>query len=363
MKKTSRARPPVVRLPPKSNVELALGRSSQVAVIGLGIVGFVFALEAGGFLLAPVALAVVVGLMLGPIASRLERRGLRPGLSALVVTFLFLLLMLGFIAALAAPLAMWADRLPQLWADLQSRLSDLKQPLEMIKGLRDQLKEAFGGQGLEVQVEDGLPMTDVAVIAPAIGAQILLFLASLYFYVATRDQTRLAILRLCIGRRLRWRVAHIFRDVEWLVSRYLLSITAINIGLGIATGLALWLIGVPQPFLWGALSGVLNFVPFVGPTVLMATLLGVGLASYDSLSAAFMPVLVALALHAVESQFVTPLVIGRTMTLNPFIVILALAFWIWVWGPVGGFIAIPALLIVFAIFRNIFPSADRDAVD
>ena len=358
MKKPSQARPPVVRLPPKSNVELALSRGSQAAVIGLGLVGLVFALEAGEFLLAPVTLAVVVGLMFGPVAGRLERRGLPPALSALAVTILFIILMIGMVAALATPLAMWADRIPQLWNELRARLSDLKQPLEMIKDVRDQLKEAFGGSGLEVQVEEGLPMGDVAVIAPTIGAQILLFLASLYFFVATRDQTRKAVLRLCVSRRLRWRVAHIFRDVETLVSRYLLSITAINIGLGIATGAAMWVIGLPQPFLWGALAGVLNFVPFVGPAILMVTLFAVGLASYDSLSTAAMPVVVALALQTVESQFVTPLVIGRTMTLNPFVVILALSFWIWMWGPVGGFIAIPALLIVYAIARNIIPSID-----
>jgi predicted PurR-regulated permease PerM len=357
--KSTRARPPVVRLPPKSNVELALARGSQLGAMLLGFVALVFALDHGEFLLAPVALAIVIGLMFGPVATRLERRGLPKGLSALAVTALFVLIVLMFVAVLAAPLAMWIDRLPQFWAMMQDRLSELKQPLEAIKGLRDQLREAMGAEGLTVSVEEGTPVESLAVVAPAIGAQILLFLASLYFFVATRDQTRMVILRMCIGRRLRWRVAHIFRDVEWMVSRYLLSISAINVALGVTTGIALWAVGVPQPWLWGALAGFLNFVVFIGPAAMLVILFAVGLVTFDGIAGALVPPLVYSAVNLVESQFVTPMVIGRNLELNPFIVLLALAFWIWIWGPIGGFIAIPALLITYAIARNILPGVDR----
>lgn len=359
MQKREHLRPPVVRLPPKSNVELALSRGAQVSLILLGLLGLVAALELGEFLLAPVALAVVIGLMLGPLATRLERRGLPPLLSSAVVTLLFIFIVLIFFGALAAPLAMWIDRVPQLWADLQGRLVELRRPLEFVNGLRDQLREFTGSEGLTVSVEQGSPMTSVAMIAPAIGAQILLFLASLYFFMATRDRTRVTILRMCIDRRLRWRAAHIFRDVEQLVSRYLLSITAINVAMGVATGVAMWLVGVPQPFLWGALAGFLNFVAYVGPALMGVILFAVGLVSFDSLSGALVPPLVYMAINLVEAQVATPMVIGRTMTLNPFVVLLALAFWIWIWGPIGGVIAIPALLIVLAVARNILPGVDR----
>ncbi len=352
-------RSPVMRLPPRLDVELVLARGAQAAAILLGLVAAVFALEAGEFLLAPVALAVVIGLMLGPLATRLERAGAPQPVSALAVTIVFVVVMLAFFGALAAPLAMWLDRAPQIWSVLQERLSELRQPLEMIKGVRDQLREAMGAEGLSVSVEEGLPMESVAFVAPAIGAQFLLFLASLYFFVATRARTRTAILRLCIGRRLRWRVAHIFRDVETMVSRYLLSITAINVGLGLTTGAALWAAGVPQPFLWGALAGFLNFVVYLGPAIMALILFLVGLTTYDGLGGAFVPVLAYMAVNLVEAQFVTPTIIGRTLTLNPFVVLLALAFWIWIWGPIGGFIAIPALLVVYAAASNILPGFGR----
>ena len=351
-------KPPVVRLPPKSNFELILSRGSQIALIGLGLLGLAFALHAGKFVLAPVALAIIIGLMLGPIAARLEHRGLHSYLSAAVVVLLFMLLVGTLALILVAPLGYWAGRLPYIWSQLQEQLVQLQRPLELLKGIREEIREITGGEGLTVSVEDGSPVVSVATMAPAIGAQVLIFLASLFFFVATREATRIAVLRLCVNRKLRWRVAHIFRDVEGLVSRYLLSITAINLGLAVAVTLALWLVGVPQPALWGALAGLFNFVIYVGPAIMAVLLFGVGLATFDGFTGALMPPLVYLSLNLMEAQFVTPTVIGRAMTLNPFVVFLALAFWLWIWGPIGGFIAIPALLIAFAVARNILPGLD-----
>src|SRR5690606_3711191 len=106
--------------------------------------------------------------------------------------------------------------------------------LTTLDGLRDNIRAAIGDAGkMEVQVDEGSTVEQAAWLAPAIFMQIVLFLVSFYFFIATRHEIRAAVLSLCFERRLRWRVAHIFRDVEALVSRYLLSITAVNIGLAI----------------------------------------------------------------------------------------------------------------------------------
>jgi predicted PurR-regulated permease PerM len=346
---------PIVRLPPKSNVELLLLRSAQVAVIVVGLVTVIFALHAGEYILAPASLGIVLGLMLGPVATKLEKRGLRPGLSASLVVILFIIAICLFAAAVAAPLSFWLSRLPQLWSDLQLRLTELKAPLDALNSVRDQLRELTGGEGLTVSVDEGVGVENVAILAPAVIAQILIFFACLYFFVATRNQTRSALLKLCLDRRLRWRVAHIFRDVESMVSRYLLSITVINLAEGVVVGIALHLIGIQSAALWGALAALTNFVVFIGPLVMVVILFMVGLAQFDSLGASLLPVAIYLGINLLEAQFVTPMVIGRTMTLNPFIVVLALIFWIWLWGPLGGFIAIPALLVVYSVIRNIVP--------
>ncbi|EKF18811.1 hypothetical protein NA2_11525 [Nitratireductor pacificus pht-3B] len=328
---------------------------AQAAAIFLGLLAFIVTLHYARFLLAPVGLAIIIGLMLGPIASRLESRRVPPSLSAVAVVLVFLVLVGAFLVAIATPLSSWADKVPQIWSELQLQLSSLRQPLNTVKELQEQIRSATGGSNVTVSVEDGSAVADVAVLAPTLLAQLLLFFASLYFFVATRHQTRMAILRMCFNRRLRWRVAHIFRDVEYAVSDYLLSIAIINVGLGVAVGVALWLLGVPSPILWGAMAALLNFIIYIGPAVMAVILFGVGLATFDTLATSFVPPLAYLALNAIEAQFVTPTVIGRRMTLNPFIVFLAIAFWLWMWGPIGGFIAIPALLVVYAIAGNILP--------
>lgn len=351
-------RAPVVRLPPKSNFELLLSRGSQVAAIFMGLVAFVFALQAGEYILAPVAMGVVIGLMLGPLASRLERSGLQPGLSAFVVFVLFIAIVGMFAAVVLAPLSMWASRLPQIWQQVQGQLAQFKEPLESIGAAREELRKIVGGSGVTVSVDDGSPVESVAALAPGMLAQVLIFLASLYFFVATRHRTRVAVLKLCFTRRLRWRVAHVFRDIEALVSRYLLSITIINVAEGAAVGLGLWLVGVPSAALWGALAVVSNFIVFLGPLMMTIVLLAVGLTEFDTLAGALIPPLIYQAINITEAQFVTPLVIGRALTLNPFIVVLALIFWIWLWGALGGFIAIPALLVCYAVIGNMFPGVD-----
>jgi predicted PurR-regulated permease PerM len=296
--------------------------------------------------------------MLGPVAVRLERYGVPCGLSALVVTALFIGIVVVFALVIAAPLSMWSGRIPQIWEQLQAQLSQLKQPIEAIRAAREELRGIAGSSGFTVSVDDNSAVESMATLAPAVIAQILIFLASLYFFVATRHETRTAILKLCFTRRLRWRAAHIFRDVETLVSRYLLSITVINVSEGVAVGLGLYVVGVQSAILWGALAAVANFIIFLGPLSMTILLFGVGLTEFDTFAGALVPPLVYQSINLVEQQFVTPMVIGRTMTMNPFIVVLALIFWIWLWGPLGGFIAVPALLIVYAVVRNVVPGAD-----
>lgn len=349
---------PILRLPPKSNFELLLVRGAQVSAIFIGFLAAIFALHAGEFILAPIGLGIVIGLMLGPLAVRLERKRVPPALSAIIVVLVFVVCVGAFALAVASPLRFWLQRLPHIWAQLSIQLADLKGSFDSLREMRDQLRKLAGEDGVAVSVNDGMSVETVAALAPAYIAQVLLFLASLYFFVATRYQTRTAILRLCFNRRLRWRVAHIFRDVEQLVSQYLVSITIINILEGVAVGIGLALLGVPSAPLWAALAIVTNFVPFVGPLIMVAVLFAVGMAEFDSLGAGLMPVVLYLAVNTIEGQFVTPLVIGRTMTLNPFIVLLALAFWIWLWGALGGFIAIPALLVVYAVIRNVVPGVN-----
>ena len=183
----------------------------------------------------------------------------------------------------------------------------------------------------------------------------LIFLASLYFFLATRKSIRVATLSLCLTRRMRWRTAHVFRDVEQKVSKYLLTISLVNVGVGVVIAVLMAAIGMPSPLLWGALAALLNYVPFVGQGLMAVILLLVGLATQAELAAALLPVGIYWTVNFIEGNFITPNLLGRTMTINPFLIFLSLTYWIWAWGPVGGLVAVPSLLILYSIATHILP--------
>lgn len=340
-----------------SQFELLLANAARIAMVGVGLVVALMALREGQVFLAPVTLAIVIGLMFGPVADRVEAFGVPPALSSAVVVLLLIGVIVSGIALFAVPLSDWVARGPLIWTKLQAELANLQQPLESVAAFQSQLSSIFGpDNAMAVTVEDGGAVTSVALLAPAIAAQILIFLASLYFFVATRDHIRVSVLSLCVSRRMRWRTAHVFRDVEQKVSRFLLSITFINACVGCAVSLAMWAIGMPSPILWGALAAVLNYIPYVGQGVMVLVLLAVGLGTQTGLTNILLPVACYVAINFVEGQIVTPHFIGRTMTLNPFIIFLSITFWLWAWGPVGGLVAVPTLLIAQSVLLHALPS-------
>ncbi|MET3924633.1 AI-2E family transporter [Devosia sp. 2618] len=341
----------------QSQFERVIGNASKIAMVFIGFFALLVALKVGQVFLAPVTLAIVIGLMFGPVADRVERFGVPPALSAGIVVLMLIAVIAGGVTLFAVPLSEWVARAPLIWAKLQQQLATLQGPMEAVTAFQAQISSIFGSNNaMAVTVEDGGQVIGVALLAPAILAQVLIFLASLYFFVATRDHIRISVLSLCVSRRVRWRTAHIFRDVEAKVSRFLLSITFINVCVGCAVSLAMWAIGMPSPILWGAMAAVLNYIPYVGQGVMVLVLLAIGLGTQTGLENILLPVGCYVAINFVEGQIVTPHFIGRTMTLNPFIIFLSITFWLWAWGPVGGLVAVPTLLIATSILSHALPS-------
>lgn len=341
----------------ESQFERVLNNAARLAMVGIGFAVLLVMLQGGQVFLAPVTLAIVVGLMFGPVADRVESWGVPPALSAGVVVLLLLAVIAGFAILFAVPLSEWVARGPLIWEKLQSQLATLKEPLESLGDFQEQVGAVLGtGDAMSVTVEDGSTVTGMAMLAPAVLAQVAIFLASLYFFVATRDHIRMSVLSMCVTRRMRWRTAHVFREVEYKVSRFLLSVTVINLGVGSAVSLAMWLIGMPSPLLWGAMAAVLNYIPYVGQAIMVTVLLAVGLGTQTELFNILLPVACYAGINFVEGQIFTPHFIGRSLTLNPFIIFLSITFWIWAWGPVGGLVAVPTLLIAQSLLTHALPS-------
>lgn len=334
-----------------------LQQTSHLAIILIALILVIRALDFSQVIAAPVMLGIVIGLMVSPAVRFFERLGLSSWLAAGVVVIVLLGLIAAMIIGFSVPVSAWIDKMPQIWASLQLKISNWREALSSLTAIRDKLSEVAGqASHMKVTVDDNAGMGAVITLAPAYLAEVLLFLVSLYFFLATRENFRAAVLSLCVTRRLRWRAARVFRDVEKLMSHYLFAITLINAGLGICVALALFMVGAPSPMLWGMLAFVLNFVVYVGPAVMVAVLLSIGLAANGGIVATMLPPAIYLALHVVESQLVTPRILGASMTINPFVIFLSLIFWLWLWGPIGGFIAVPSLLIGSALYRNIIPA-------
>ena len=132
------------------------------------------------------------------------------------------------------------------------------------------------------------------------------------------------------------------------ISAYLLSITAINFAFGTAVGLGLWLAGIPNPVLWGALAALFNYLPYIGVTVLTASVTVAGILNFDDVAMWFIPPLMIIGLSVVEGQLITPAILSRRLSLNTVSMLLSVVFWAWLWGIPGALIAVP-LLVVFKV--------------
>jgi predicted PurR-regulated permease PerM len=138
-------------------------------------------------------------------------------------------------------------------------------------------------------------------------------------------------------------------------------LTVVNICLGITATVMTWLVGLPHPFLWGTLAAAMNFIPYLGDAIVFATLFIVGVIVFPALSHAVIAPLAYLGITTLEGQFITPTLIGHRLTINPFLVFLSIAFWAWMWGPVGAFLAVPILLCAMVAERRLTAGPVRRA--
>ncbi|GAB2184165.1 AI-2E family transporter [Roseibium sp. LAB1] len=336
----------------------------RISLVILCTIAVIAALDIAQVVFAPVCLSIVVGTIFTPPMERLARMGVPPWLSAGGMVLVFVALILTAGAAFVVPLSDWLDRLPLIWSRLQAQLISWQGFFSSLASLQEDLRSAMGQKGgMQVSVDDNSAVESVFYFAPAFVAQVILFLASLYFFLLTRPHLRRAALQLSPDSESRRSTVTAFRTIEERLSTYLISISVINAALGVAVALTMWVLGVPSPLLWGMLAGVLNYVVYLGPAIMVLVMSAIGLATGNTPLAILTPPLAYLVLNLIEAQFVTPTVLGRTMTLNPFAVFLAIAFWIWLWGPVGGFVAVPLLLVVGTVLEIMNEPSHEDKAE
>ena len=334
---------------------------AHISLIGLFAFAVIAALWLAQAIVVPVAAAIVVGLVLGPVVDRLMRLGLPEWAAAAVVLVAATIAVHLVLAACALPLLGWIDRAPEVWSAVREKLAPLKSAVVELGRVTTMVERATGldQAGAQVAIAGPGVLGNVASVAPAMLAQLVIFAATLFFFLATRRSLRRAIFGLCLSRTARLTAARVFADAEFVLSRYFGVITLINLGLGVATAIVAALFGLPTPALWGVIAAILNFAPYVGPAIVTGVLFAVGLASLDSIWSAALMALAFVGLNTLEGQIVTPMVLGRRLTLNPLMIFLAIAVWLWLWGPVGAFIAVPSLLVASIVVDRLSGGAGR----
>jgi predicted PurR-regulated permease PerM len=329
--------------------------AAQVSVIGVFALLFLAFLDIARPILVPLVSAVVIGAMLGPVASFARSYRVPSWLTALLLTALFVALVNGVIVMTAAPLIDWIQRAPEIGATLREKLHVFDPALASWRGLRDALLPIAGDSGLKVDTGGpNLIGPAVAFLTPAIG-QMLLFIGTLFFFLLSRDELRRYLVTFFEGREERLRTLRILNNVERSLTHYLSIVAVIYFGMGCITTAICLVVGIPNAFAFGIIAFVLNFIPYIGPSLMAVILLGAGLVTSPGLVAALIAPGAYLVAATLEGHFVTPSILGRTLTLSPFMVFLALAFWTWLWGPVGAFLAVPLLIGTLTALHHIRP--------
>jgi predicted PurR-regulated permease PerM len=330
--------------------------ASQTATVGMFIIFLIAALYFARTILLPVTLALVIGTMLGPLTNAASRIGIPAPLTAALLVIGFLALVSIGIMWSADPVREWIGKAPEIGGVLKEKLHVLEAPLAALNEMRQTITgfTRTGNDVITVDVRGGFLEPVVSVLSPAIG-QLLLFFGALFFYLAGHNGIQQHLVAIFRRRQSRLRALRTMRDLEHNLANYLGIVTMINFGVGVLVAIIARVVGLPAPFAWGVLAFVLNYVPYIGPAGTLITLFGVGLISFPSFTYALIAPACFLCVSTLEGQFVTPSIIGRTLTVNPMMVFLAIAFWAWLWGPFGALLANPLLIVSMVVLQHVFP--------
>jgi predicted PurR-regulated permease PerM len=325
-----------------------------VATIAVGAALY-FARE----LLLPIVTAFVVGVMLSPAARALEARKVPRVVSAALIVLLTALLIAFIVSLIASPVAELAGKLPQIG-----------DKLHVFDGLLDFIRRLESSVGINPSTaQPAVPLPGIEWVPTTIGflspplTGFVYFLVVLLLFISWWPDLRRGAVMTFASRDSRLMVLKIFNEIESGLANYLLTVTCINLGVGVAAGLIAWLTGLPFPFGFGALAATLNFIPIVGPILMIIVLALFGVVTAPSLGAGLLPAGLFLLVVFLEGQFITPAIIGRRIEINSLAVLLSLLFWTWMWGPMGAFLSSPILIVALILKDYLMPDAPSEQLE
>src|SRR6202035_152280 len=304
----------------------------------------------------PVVTAFVVGTMLSPAAGLLERHRIPRAVSAVLIVAAAGAGVTFIVGLISSPLMEWTKHLPELGSQLRDKLHVFDRPL----ALWQDLQSMVGGSDTLSAAPFQLPKFEwlqpaLEFLSPTF-TEFLLFLATLILFIARWRDLRRTLVMTFPDHAARLRMLPILNEIEEHLGGYAITVTAINLAVGAATGMICAITGMPNPAGLGALAATLNFFPIIGPVVMFVILTVVGVIAFSSIGAGLIAPLAFVGIVFIEGHFVTPTIIGRRLELNALAVFIALAFWTWLWGPMGGFLSSPLLIVALILKEHLWPT-------
>ncbi|AHD02524.1 hypothetical protein METH_19490 [Leisingera methylohalidivorans DSM 14336] len=308
------------------------GRGVRVMLMILTVISITAALQHAQQVLAPMSFALVLGIVVSPLADKLARFGvprLAVALSLLLACTLFVATAILLIEPVVNALI---EELPRIKSVISSLVDQASSLLRGIETISEEIENTVGADSVEPQA--AIPSVGNALwLAPSFLSQVFIFVGTLFFFTLTRDDLY----------RLTGAMYGRLKHADKAVARYFAAITVVNAGLGVMTAAVLMAAGVEYAVLWGLAASLLNYVLYLGPLLIMIGLAIAGALQFHGLYAVLPPILF-LFINLTEANIVTPLMVGNRMAMNPLLVFLAIIFGLWLWGPIGAIVALPLLL-------------------
>ena len=329
--------------------------SALVVILGAGLfMALPFVLSIGAIVFLPLVTAIILSILLSPLADRLAGFGLPNRLASFLALVVFLLIAVLVISMILQPALDLFDRFPAMLAKITNQISQLRGNLGWLTDLNRQLARLAGhSPAREVVLASPSVIEQLAFATPSLVLETLFMLLMTYFMVEARMRMRRRMLldRASFGASLK--AARVMRDVQDRVAAYILTVALINLGVGAVVAAGAWLLGFEAPIMWGGIAFVLNFLPYVGPLVMIALLALFGLATSSTMLAGLAAPACYLGLHAVEANFITPAILGKRFTINPVLILLSISYFSWIWGVIGALLSVPILLTLTALFEHL----------
>ncbi|HJT08595.1 MAG TPA: AI-2E family transporter [Stellaceae bacterium] len=340
--------------------DVALPRKMRsVAITGIFVLAIFYTLYLTAEIAIPLVFALLFKLLLQPGVRLLSRVKVPQPLGALAMIILLFAVLGGGGYLLGGPATAWLERAPQSLPRLEQHLRVFKRPIEQVREATKQIEQLTRNPGERAPVAvKGPGLVDYLFsgtrhLMSGLGITVLM----LFFLLSAGDLFMRRLVEILPNFRDKKRAVEMSHEVEENISAYLLTVSVMNALVGVAAGLAMWAIGVPDPILWGSLAFVLNYVLILGPLTGMTLFFIAGLMSFDALWQALIPPACYLIIHMIEGEWVTPMLLAKRFTLNPVLVIGSLIFWDWMWGIPGALLAVPMLAVFKIVCDRVRPLA------